>query len=297
MEPTPFTLDQRCMVHDWLTLRAQVIFVFDSPLPNGATNGTYLRHNELSAWLVRRGWARLTCGGRTVEARPGQWLVCTGAEIRQELSDDVHILSVRLHHDWPNGRQLFEGGPLCLFEAADYPRLETIARELIREFGSIDWAAGERSYSFLWRTRIDYHAFLRQQRHLLQWLEELSGALLAGGWRLEIPGAVDSRLGQALHVIDYQHPGEPFRAEALVQASGLTLGHLNRIAKESLGLTLHDYYEQRRLEFAKLALSEERASVKAVASSLGFTQLSHFSAWFKRRAGAAPRAYLRRQRP
>lgn len=284
------------MVHDWLVLRAQVIFVFDSLLPGGGTNGEYLRHNELSAWLVRKGWARLTTGGQTVEARPGQWLICTGGRIRQELSDDVHILSVRVHHDWPNGRQLFEGGPLCLFEAAGHEHLEAISLQLIQDFGSIDWAVGERSYAFLWRTRIDYHAFLRQQRHLLQWLEALSGILLAQGWRLEIPGGVDSRLSQALHAIDYQHPGEPFQAEQIVQASGLTLGHLNRVCKESLGITLHEYHEQRRLEWAKQALSEEKASVKTVASSLGFTQLSHFSAWFKRRAGAAPRAYLRRQR-
>jgi AraC-like DNA-binding protein len=260
-------------------------------MPDGSANGSHERHNELSAWLLRTGWARLEADGRERVVHPGQWLICSGKKIRQELSHDVSLLSVRIRHNWPEGTPLFSGGPLCLFDAGGYPELESIAMEMVRDVGTVNWGSLDRNYAFLWENRISYRAYMRQQAHLHLWLCDLAEVLVREGWMLEIPAGVDARLAQALFVIDRQDIDGPCPVREMEAASGLTIKKLNRICEGSCGMTLHAYWEKRRIARARQALEQGGLNVKEIASGLGFSQLSHFSAWFKRHTGLAPRAY------
>jgi len=281
----------QCSLHDWGGLRLQLLFVYSGPLADGCADGAYERHNELSAWLLRKGRAWMEADGRERVVQSGEWLVCTGKKIRQVLSHDVSLLSVRVRHQWPEGTPLFSGGPLCLFEAAGHPELESAAMEMVRDVGRIDWGSRDRSYAFLWENRISYGAYMRQQSHLFLWLGQLADILVREGWKLEIPAGVDARLAQALFVIDSQDADGPYPLREMEAASGLDIKKLNRICEGSTGLTLHAYWEKRRGERARRALEQGGASVKEIASGLGFSQLSHFSAWFKRHAGKPPRAW------
>lgn len=281
----------QCSLHDWGGLRSQLIYVNNGPMPNGSSDGAYERHNELSAWLLRTGWARLEADGKERRVEAGQWLICTGKKIRQELSHDVSLLSVRIRHDWPEGRPLFDGGPLCLFDAARHPELETAAMEMVRDVGTVKWGTWDRNYAFLWQNRIGYKAYMRQQAHLHLWLCQLADVLVSEGWKLDIPAGVDARLAQALFVIDRQDIDGPFPSREMEKASGLVMRKLNRICEVSYGMTLHAYWEKGRVERARRALEHDGLNVKEIASGLGFSQLSHFSAWFRRHTGLAPRAY------
>jgi AraC-like DNA-binding protein len=287
----------RCSLHDWEGLRSQLVFTYEGEISNGSSDGAYVRHSELSAWLMRKGTACLEADGARAEVRAGQWLICTGRHIRQQLSPDTSILSIRVHHDWPNGSSLLSGGPLCLFDAAPHPELEAIALELIRAVGKVDWGHWDRSYVFLWKTRMDYSAYMRQQGHLHLWLCALARVLVAEGWSLNIPAGVDSRLAQALFVIDNQDLDKPFPLAEMLAASGLSARQLNLICERAYGLTTHAYWEKRRVERARQALEQGNFAVKEVASTLGFSQLSHFSAWFKRHTGQSPRGYRHNASP
>lgn len=281
----------KCSLHDWGGLRCQLVYTYDGSISNGSADGSYVRHSELSAWLIRKGSARLEADGIAAKVMQGQWLICTGRNIRQELSHDAILLSIRVHHDWPNGSPLLTGGPLCLFEAAPHPKLEEVATKMIHDVGKVDWGNRDRSYAFLWKTRIDYSTYMRQQSHLCLWLGHLTEVLQQKSWGLNIPAGVDSRLAQALFVIDNQDLNKPFPLHEMVESSGLSAGKLNRICEQAYGLTTHAYWENRRLERARQALEQEGFNIKEIASDLGFSQLSHFSTWFKRHSGKSPRDY------
>ncbi|MDF3056519.1 MAG: AraC family transcriptional regulator [Rariglobus sp.] len=262
-------------------------------MPKGSADGTFVRHNELSAWLLHTGSARLVADGRETTVHAGQWLICNAKKIYQELSPDISLLSVRIRHDWPEGTPLFSSNsPVCLFDAAGYPELESIAMEMVKDIGTVKWGGFDRSYSFLWVNRVDYQSYMQQQAHLCLWLGRLAGVVMKQpGWSLSIPAGVDARLAQAMFVIDRQHLNKHYPIEEMEAASGLGIKKLNRISMVACGMTLHAYWEQRRVERARRALEQEGVSVKEIASGLGFTQLSHFSVWFKRHTGEAPREY------
>lgn len=286
----------KCSLHDWNSLRSQLLYVRNGPMPGGSADGSYVRHNELSAWLLHKGSARLVADGQEVVVRAGQWLICTGKNIYQELSHDISLLSVRIRHDWPEGTPLLSSrSPLCLFEATGHPELESIAMEMVKDIGTVKWGSFDRIYSFLWVNRVNYQSFMRQQAHLCLWLGSLAEVLVQQpGWELSIPAGVDARLAQALFVIDRQNLDKHYPVEEMEKASGLGIKKLNRISLAACGMTLHAYWEQRRVERARSALEHEGVSVKEIASGLGFTQLSHFSAWFKRHTGEAPRGYRKK---
>ena len=283
----------KCSLHDWNGLRSQLVYVRNGPMPKSSADGIFVRHNELSAWLLHAGTVNLEADGKKVVVRAGQWLICTAKHIRQEFSHDVSLLSVRIRHDWPEGTPLFSSNsPLCLFNADGHPELKSIAMEMVKDIGTVKWGGFDRSYSFLWVNRVDYQSYMRQQAHLCLWLLKLAEVLVQQpGWGISIPAGVDARLAQAMFVIDRQHIDKHYPIKEMEAASGLSIKKLNRISLASGGLTLHAYWEQRRVERARRALEQEGVSIKEIASGLGFTQLSHFSAWFKRHTQTSPRGY------
>lgn len=285
--------DARCSLHDWAGLRTELLFVYDEPVPEEIRHMAGPREGELSAWLVRKGEARLETDGEVMEAKAGEWLVCFGREVKQDLARETHLLSLRILHGWTGGGTFFSGGPLQVFPAWRYPRLERLALALRKTVGRSRVASGERDprATFLWKTRVDYLSYLKYESTLLAWMAELTRAMRNEGRAVAAPEQRDPRLAKALLILDSLPPGGFFPEDQLVHATGLTIGRLNRLTAQVYGFTMHGYWERRRVERARLALEHSSQRVKEVASDLGFVQLSHFSAWFKRNTGSSPRAF------
>jgi len=64
--------------------------------------------------------------------------------------------------------------------------------------------------------------------------------------------------------------------------------------KRDPGLPPFAAYDRHRLELARDALRDSAMSVKEIAFELGFNSPPHFSNWFPRRQGCAPRAFRAR---
>ena len=287
-------LGTRCALHDWETLRTELAFIYDSEIPAGKADRTGGREREFSAWLVRRGTAWIESDGERAEARAGQWLVCFGREVTQRFSPDAHLLSLRVLQSWPDGSALFEDGNVTVLEASRYPQLERHASRLLalsEKFGWNEDHERDMRMVFHWRNQMDYPTYMDYNRHLHAWQVALAKALIAEGRRIHVPESSDPRLARALQVIDAQSPGAVYPEEHLVRFSGLSTGRLNRLCAQAYGFTMHQYWERRRLECARMSLATHSTPIKQVAFELGFSQLSHFSAWFKRHAGMSPRAY------
>lgn len=72
---------------------------------------------------------------------------------------------------------------------------------------------------------------------------------------------------------------------------GLNETKLKTGFKALFGQTVYGYFKTYRIELARQRLLDETCSISQVASSVGYTNISHFSAAFKERHGVTPSRY------
>lgn len=298
MIPIPeSTPSAECSLHDWASLRLELLFIFDQPAPLGSRELAGARNEgELSAWLIRQGRVWIESDGEKLTAKAGEWVICFGHGVRQRFSSDSRILSLRIFHGWPGGLPLFFGSPLQRLNASTYPRLERLAHTLLTLVGKprVPERSTRLRENFLWQTRLDHATYLRYERTLRTWRDEFIAAMTREGRRVQAPRGVDPRLARALQFIDSLPPDAAFPQTELERLGGLILSRLNRLSCRIYGFTPYAYWERRRVDRARLALEHSGARIKEVAANLGFLQLSHFSAWFKRHTGVSPRTFRER---
>nr|WP_286944164.1 helix-turn-helix domain-containing protein [Allomuricauda sp.] len=69
------------------------------------------------------------------------------------------------------------------------------------------------------------------------------------------------------------------------------VNHLNRVVKKHLGKTTTQVISERVLEESKRLLENTPYSIIEISIVLGFSEPSHFSYFFKKRAGSSPVFY------
>lgn len=74
-------------------------------------------------------------------------------------------------------------------------------------------------------------------------------------------------------------------------ALGVSVTHLNRIVRTTLGCTAHDLLAEKLIDEAKSQLLFSSASVQDVSKRLGFNDPAYFSRFFSSRTGETPRAW------
>ncbi|MGF6757070.1 helix-turn-helix domain-containing protein [Paraburkholderia sp. GAS42] len=79
----------------------------------------------------------------------------------------------------------------------------------------------------------------------------------------------------------------------LADVTGLSAPHFKALFRETLGMPVHRYVIQRRVERAKALLLEGRLSVTQIALEAGFAHQSHMAHWVNRLLGAPPRELAR----
>lgn len=74
----------------------------------------------------------------------------------------------------------------------------------------------------------------------------------------------------------------------LAEEAGMSRSHLSRRFRAEVGVTLHHYQLQRRIEEAQRLLRESRMSLVEIAGVLGFCNQSHFTSVFRSIVGLPP---------
>ena len=283
--------NQQGLYADWLNLQLHVLWCYDHKAETGSSGSTrpiYWSCN--SAWLVRSGFAQVEQNGRRYRAAAGEWLIVPKGTFSRCFADPTHLLSVGYTAQWPDGQLLFDAGLPLVINAGACPALEQEALQLT------GLAAMPTSK---WDTRkeaVNCRTFLQLNAAAGDWFVTLLDVLALHGVQPNVRQDMDPRILTAIRSLDAHPLDAPLDQHAIAATSGMSLVHLVRLFRRSLHSTPKDYFEGRRLEYAIKRISSPNASPKEIAYDLGFKHLSHFSSWFKKKTGIAPRTYMRSRR-
>lgn len=93
------------------------------------------------------------------------------------------------------------------------------------------------------------------------------------------------------------HYMEKITISEMAQEVGLSQSHFMKYFKNTMGTSFIDYLNEYRLTMASRLLVSSDSSILAIASEVGFDNLSYFNRSFKKRFGQTPREYRKLQHP
>lgn len=131
---------------------------------------------------------------------------------------------------------------------------------------------------------------------MLTLLENFAGQLGQHAEKLAILGESDEpeAVARARKFIG-KSLADPLPLSLVAKHAGLSESHFCRVFKESTGLTLTDYINRRRIEWAKRELLKPQARVSEIAFHIGYKSLSQFNRSFARFTGNSPTNFRREE--
>lgn len=95
---------------------------------------------------------------------------------------------------------------------------------------------------------------------------------------------------EALLVKDFRKP--PPVIALLSRFAAMSPTKLKTDFKALYGLPLYEYYQKNRMIYAKILLQENKYTIREVGNMVGYTNLGHFAASFKKEFGILPREVI-----
>ena len=111
--------------------------------------------------------------------------------------------------------------------------------------------------------------------------------------QVEAKGGLSSPQRQRITEYVEAHLDESLSLERLARVAGLSASHFKTLFKRSMGLPVHEYVVQRRVERARALLLQGELSVGEVALEAGFSHQSHMARCMRRVLGVTPGAIAR----
>lgn len=270
-------------LHDWASLHTELIWIYDHAPAEKSRHIAAVDHSRGNwAWFMRKGGVRIESTRGVFEAKAGQWLLLPAERHRHDFTDDAELISLKFLCQWSTGGNVFESPAPLVLPDRDHPRLRQTATKLARLVGR-EFTGSHHLYT---RQPASYPAFLRFQSAFHDWLEAWFEARVAHGAQVTRQ-AGDQRVLRAVRLLD-EAPLNAGIPKTSLASVGLSLVQLNRLFRQQLKLTPQQYWERRRLEYARRRLEVDDAPLKEIAYALGFSDTPHFNVWFKRNTGTTP---------
>lgn len=243
---------------------------------------------ETVAWFIKKGDVTVSYrAGAKARAKTGQWLLLRAENGRQRFTAGTRLISLRFHLRLRGGRPLFTRPHDVVVQGDGASKLQRAAQNLVAEFERVD-APGT---VYVARSRLSMSDNFRIEAAFMHWLGSYVDAMLAAGEKPEAASKRDARVTKALSSIEDHPMREKFFEARLAQTCGLGINQLGRLFRAEQGMSPFAYYEERRMELAKQALMDSAAPIKEISFELGFSSPPHFTNWFTKRAGTAPRSW------
>jgi AraC-like DNA-binding protein len=238
-------------------------------------------------WLVEQGTVTIENDQDTVSAKSGEWLFLSSLDATQHFSPRARVISIRFELNWLGGENVFLREHSRVLRKQDHPELEPAARSIT----TLLQAWGEDGSLLVGRNRIPLADNYEIEAAFYRWLAAYLRAMEAHGARMRHPQVYDERVSIAIRAIEHHPMEEKFNLGELARECALSVNQLGRLFKKQTGFTPFGYYENRRLDLARHALTATAMPVKKIAYNLGFASSPHFSNWFTDRHRQSPRAF------
>lgn len=109
--------------------------------------------------------------------------------------------------------------------------------------------------------------------------------------RLTAKGGLPPNICRRVEAFIDANLDKPITISGLAGVAGLSEFHFARMFKASMSEAPHAYVLRKRMDRAMILLRDRRVPLAQIAQDCGFANQSHFSAAFRKRTGATPRAY------
>ncbi|MGD0365047.1 MAG: AraC family transcriptional regulator, partial [Bryobacteraceae bacterium] len=106
-------------------------------------------------------------------------------------------------------------------------------------------------------------------------------------------GMSGHRLRQVLSYIEY-NLGRELSLKEIAGVAGVSVSHCNTAFRKAVGMPVHQYVIERRVEQAKTLLAEGHLSISQIAVETGFSHQSHLAYHVRRLLGVSPLNLRRR---
>ena len=129
--------------------------------------------------------------------------------------------------------------------------------------------------------------------------ESLVGVTLEQTWRVLTANSTGRLSPRNVHLARLQtllpyireHLAADLRAETLAEMAGVSVAHLRRLFQEAVGVPLHRYVLNTRIEQARKLLATTGFPIFRIAQECGFSSQSHLTASFRAAHAATPAEY------
>ncbi len=271
-------------ISDWKNLDSHLVWIYEG-VPQVRTGESPTRSS--SAWMLKRGSLELEVAGERVKVRAGSWVILPPGPSWRQFSPRAHILSIHFQARWVTGHELFDFKEPRVFGPGQTEGWLASAGPMLR----IVREHYPEAYHRLPDARADYAVYAELQGHFQRWMAKLWQGLREQGVEAYLPPFGGGRPLEMKRWVDAWPLHEPFRLGELAKAFSLSPTQTNRLFCGAFETTPKRYFSQRRLAYAKAALSSSSRSVKEISYASGFRHLPEFSGWFKVQTGLSPRAY------
>ena len=277
---------------DFQELSWDLLSLYDSPVRYGRH---LLDFTDIcyACWFLKSGTVDLQTENDSFQAGPGDWVLNGVDKARtQRFSGDAQIISIRFHVS-ATEHPLFHIAHLPVLIPGDKePSLLQAAQAMLATVSADGYQFSSQSLQWRQQDREMASWALLQGQFMIfiaHWLQAIQRA----GALLSRPPVVDQRLAEVIQFLRDDIGVDPVPYEQLSELSGLSRVQLDRLLPRYLGMSASAYRAQRCLESAQQDLRQAKMPIKEIASSLRFTDSSHFAKWFKKRTGLTPRQWQR----
>lgn len=247
----------------------------------------------VSILFVEAGSITFEWEGQNLTCHAGDLFLAGTCVRRNRSTPGTKLLSVGYDFAWPSGMTVFGDGLNRKIAGA---MQQKAGRELfdasVRLYQRIHPNAEELTFQeAIWRDRADLASYVERQAAFWEWLTVLLRAYKQLRVKARLPQVRRSPVREAKQLLDEVPLDQPFSFARPHEQLSVSWRRVEQLFKEEMHLTPRQYLEQRRVAQAKLRLRQPQASVKEVASELGFSSLSRFSNWFSSHTGYSPRFF------
>lgn len=251
------------------------------------------RTNFFSFVFVKDGIGRYTTDEQTFNTSPGTIYFTNPGHFKSfewQQINDVHLVTLSESFLKENVHpKIFEEFPFLLAETVP-PR--TLQPKVFAEFEQL-YLQIEKEYfsSSTYRTRMIGSLFVVLLLKIKEYFWEDYNPIYEGNRSSQIVKQFKRTLEQHYRDLVSGKADKVFRVQDYADAQHLHPNYLSNVIKSKTGKPIGTWISEKTITEARSLLQHSPASIKEIASQLGFTESTHFSNYFKKQTGVSPVLY------